>query len=166
MAQQAQYPYNDYYIYVVLHKGEGRRYANLVSIQYGKSVRKTISYARYLMSVKLGRFLTDDEHVDHIDNNKLNDDINNLQILSLADNNRKEASRHGVSMVRLKCPNCNKIFVKQKRQTHLKKPNAMNCTCCNRSCSAKFQMKLKDNYDLYKQQILTNVVEEYIEHQI
>lgn len=55
--------------------------------------RTTIPYARYLMSVKLKRYLKDDEHVDHIDNDKTNDDINNLQILSQTENNQKEGRR-------------------------------------------------------------------------
>jgi hypothetical protein len=51
--------------------------------------RKTISYARYLMSTHLGRLLTDEEHVDHINDIKLDDRIENLQILSQKENNIK-----------------------------------------------------------------------------
>lgn len=39
-------------------------------------------YSRYLMEQKLGRRLRPDEHVDHIDEDKANDSISNLQILS------------------------------------------------------------------------------------
>lgn len=51
--------------------------------------RTTIAYARYLMAVKLGRMLTADEQVDHIDNDKTNDAIENLQILAPAANRKK-----------------------------------------------------------------------------
>ena len=65
-----------------------------------KKERMTTTYARYLMAVKLGRFLTDKEQVDHIDGDKTNDAIENLQILSEAENIAKywearSRSRHG-----------------------------------------------------------------------
>ena len=53
---------------------------------YGKDTKMTTSYARYLMSVKLGRFLDKNEVVDHIDNDRTNDVIENLQILTEKDN--------------------------------------------------------------------------------
>lgn len=37
---------------------------------------------RYVMSEHMGRYLTDEEEVHHIDGNKQNNDITNLQILS------------------------------------------------------------------------------------
>lgn len=49
----------------------------------------SMSYARYLMEDNLGRELLPDEHVDHVDNDPLNDVVENLQILSPAENNRK-----------------------------------------------------------------------------
>ena len=64
--------------YVVRNK-ENR---NMVCLFNSNKDRTTIALARYRMAVKLGRMLRDDEQVDHIDNDKTNDDINNLQILS------------------------------------------------------------------------------------
>ena len=113
-----QFPFDQYYIYKIFHKNEQRYYICLTSINDEK-IRHTISYARYLMSVKMGRFLTDEETVDHIDNDKLNDSIDNLQILSLADNNRKEANRIGKKMVILMCPNCHKIFERCRHQSNI-----------------------------------------------
>lgn len=60
--------------------------------------RSTVSYARYLMAVKLGRFLTDQEEVDHIDDNRTNDDINNLQILT-PKQNREKREKHYLNNV-------------------------------------------------------------------
>ena len=72
---RAEYPYDDYWLYVVWHKKEGRWQANLVKIS-DTSERTTLSFARYVMSVKLGRLLnTATEHVDHINNNKSDDRI-------------------------------------------------------------------------------------------
>lgn len=58
------------------------------------TTRTTVSYARYLMSVKLGYLVPDHLQVDHIDNNKENDDINNLQLLTPEQNKLKEQLRY------------------------------------------------------------------------
>lgn len=160
----AEYPYNDYYLYIVFHKKENRRYANLVSIKDGKKDRKTISYARYLMSVKEKRILNPEEHVDHKDNNKLNDNINNLQILTLKENNIKESIRRGRKMVLLKCPSCGKEFIKRRNQTHLCKGGKY--TGCSRKCSSKFGALLQHNPNNKKllNSLKENVIKEFVEH--
>lgn len=85
-----EYPYSTMYkrAYITTND-EGRRL--VIFIQNGKPVHGT-PYARYLMAVKLGRFLRDDEQVDHIDNDKTNDAIENLQILTQTENIRKYAA--------------------------------------------------------------------------
>ena len=136
-----EYPYNDYYLYMVFHKKEGRRYVNLIPIDKNSGLKRhTMSYARYLISVKEKRVLAINEHVDHKDNNKLNDCIENLQIVSLKENNIKEAKRRGRKIIILKCPNCEKIFERSKRQTHLQKGNTY--TACCRKCSSTFGVNL------------------------
>lgn len=84
------YPFNEKWLcgYIVTNP-ERRRNVCLV----GGAPRTTISYARYLMSVKLGRFLKDDEHVDHIDHDKTNDTLRNLQLINRAENIGKENKR-------------------------------------------------------------------------
>lgn len=80
--------------YVVRNK-ENR---NMVCLFNSNKDRTTIALARYRMAVKLGRMLREDEQVDHIDNDKTNDDINNLQILSAEENRAKyqESQLHDV----------------------------------------------------------------------
>lgn len=51
--------------------------------------KKTMLAARLILEIKLNRKLIDDETVDHIDNDKTNDDPSNLQVLSGRDNARK-----------------------------------------------------------------------------
>lgn len=108
----AEKPYNDYWLYVVYHRKENRRMANLVS-KADKDIRTTISYARYLMSVNLNRVLDKDEHVDHIDNDKMNDVIINLQILSPQENKLKQEIHNSFinpKFVTLKCSSCGVMF--------------------------------------------------------
>lgn len=140
----AEFPYHNYYLYVVFHKKEGRYYAMLVPKDKTKYKRITISYARYIMSVHQHRFLLPSEHVDHIDNNKTNDVIENLQILSLKQNNQKEVARKGGrALVELKCPNCGKLFIKEKKNSFLKGSKIFNA--CSRECACAFYKKYSQN---------------------
>lgn len=162
----AEYPYDNYYLYVIFHKNENRRYAALVPINKESGLkRKTISYARYLMSVKEKRFLNDDEEVDHIDNDKMNDNLDNLQILSKLDNMIKENSRHGRKMVELKCPHCKTIFHKRRGHTHLVN-NHGSFTACSKKCSTTFGALKQFHPDSNFVQIglKENVVREYISY--
>ena len=87
--KHAEFPYSEYWIYKVWHEKEGRWQANLI-YKEDTTKRTTISYARYVLSVHLGRLLdSKTEHVDHIDNNCANDELENLQILSPEDNKLK-----------------------------------------------------------------------------
>lgn len=89
--------------YKIFHKKEGRWYIYFTKDTGKKSMT---SFARYLMSVKEKRFLNKDEHVDHINNIKDDDRIENLQILTQKENTRK-------SFLKCKnviCPTCKKEF--------------------------------------------------------
>ena len=84
MKIQLEYPFNDYAGYLVINP-EGRKNICLIPLDKTKK-RTTISYARYLVSVNEKRILSKKEQVDHIDGNKTNDVISNLQILSAKEN--------------------------------------------------------------------------------
>lgn len=74
--------------YLVTNK-ENRKHVVLFNTNKN---RTTTSYARYLMSVKLGYEVPKEFEVDHIDNNKTNDSLDNLQLLSPQANRSKQAS--------------------------------------------------------------------------
>lgn len=103
---------------------EGRRTVILYNNSFDRS---SISYARYLMTCHLGRQLESHEHVDHIDNDKTNDVIENLQILTQSENNKKASK--GKTMLTLVCPICGNLFTRQRNQlTHKTNPT------CSRRC--------------------------------
>lgn len=134
---RAKFPYQDYWMYIVLHKGENRRMVNLIKIMDTKE-RTTISYARYLMSVHLGRFLEKDEHVDHIDDNKLNDVLSNLQILTPEQNKIKQEQLYSSinsKYVQLNCSYCNKVFDYLKKNYTFHKKNGRIKFHCSKQCS-------------------------------
>lgn len=67
----------------------------IVTLVSGK--RETRSYPRAIMELHIGRILDyPNETVDHIDNDPLNNKIENLQIISLA-NNAKKAHADGIA---------------------------------------------------------------------
>lgn len=134
MKIKLEYPYcNDWENgYLTQRKTGPQAGRRNVSLYNHYTDASSVSYARYLMAVHLGRYLNEDEHVDHINNDRSDDRIENLQILSPSENSRKSAQDR--VMVRLLCPCCKNEFVRRKKQTHLSKLKN-KATYCSRRCS-------------------------------
>lgn len=137
-----EFPYNEYWVYApIYHKKENRNYAVLVS-KLDSRVRTTISYAKYILSVKLKRFLEPQETADHKNEDKLDDRPENLQVLSEEDNRRKYINKRVYhTNVDLICPNCNKKFTKDIHATHLSRKGVF--TSCSRRCSGILRQRLQ-----------------------
>ena len=118
--------------YVNINK-EPRRVLLLVRKDNTKT---SMSYARYLMCCNLNRFLNKEEHVDHIDGDKLNDVIDNLQILTLKENNIKRNLQLNIKKaddIILICPICKINFTRESHRV-LHKLNKNKKICCSRKC--------------------------------
>lgn len=125
MKIQTSKPFTGFNGYKVFHKKEGRWLVILRDPINKKHT--TISHARYLMSVKLGRRLTPNESVDHINNNRVDDRIENLQILTPLENTLKS----NVKIIRdFICPICRKPFTRKRNP-------AIQTPACSRSCGGK-----------------------------
>lgn len=126
-------PFSDYKVYgPILHKKQNRRMICLVSLD--KSHRTTLAYAKFLYSIHLGRILTKDEEVDHKNNNKLDDVLDNLQILTRPANVKKSAKPK--TLIPCICTLCGKSFTRRKGT----EPGPFGRkSFCSRSCSAKVQ---------------------------
>ena len=109
---------------------DGRRQ---VDVEYDNGKRKSMLFSRFLMESKLGRELSDSETVDHIDGNKYNDSIDNLQVLSRSQNASKDAVR--VVPVIVKCSWCFVDFTLTRNQ---RKSSSRAGPFCSRSCSGKY----------------------------
>jgi hypothetical protein len=90
------------------------------------------------MCVKLNRKLLKWEHVDHIDEDKTNDHISNLQILSQSENNKKSLKSRGKEKkyVKLYCVVCGTGF-KRTMRLHRMRMKEGNLPTCNKSCGGK-----------------------------
>ena len=151
-----EYPFTELYKAGYTHvSSEGRRYITLRKFNGGID---GTSYARYLMSVKLGRFLTNQEEVDHIDENRTNDDINNLQILT-PEQNREKQRLHYINNVQqkfdLECPNCGKSFTLTEREmggriTQIQKNNSIGLIYCSTNCAGIFNSLINPSIKIGK----------------
>lgn len=142
---ELKYPYSKDWEsgYLVTNK-ENRK--TIILYNGNNQKRSSTQYARYKLAVKLGRYLTKDETVDHIDNDKTNDDISNLQILSRHDNICKSQKKPTLTAI---CFICGKSFNVRRNLTvekRLKYEN--NELCCSRECGyRKTSISLKNKYN-------------------
>jgi hypothetical protein len=128
-----QEPFIGYELYgPYLNKKEDRYYVTLIK---GISVYRMLE-SRYKMCLKEGRLLTKQEEVHHINGDKLNDSIENLEIID-ATKHRKLSGKIGRTMVELICPNCNRKFIRERGNTHLVKRGER--TFCSRNCNGLYQ---------------------------
>ena len=97
---------------------------------------KVIREHRHIMEQAIGRKLSTDEIVHHKDGNRLNNSLDNLEILSRSDHARMHSST-GISYVELICDFCGNKFRRDMRQVNAKLKNGQNRFFCKRSCIGK-----------------------------
>lgn len=152
MLLELQYPYDkDYIKGYLIFKSNGR---NIVSLFDKNNIQTSTSYSRYLMSIHLKRYLTNEEEVDHIDNDGSNDVIENLQILTNFENNKKRliSNKIGKKFIECICPNCDKTYSVDYRNCFLQPAKKQSISFCSRKCSYAFKRNFKIT-DLEKKQI-------------
>jgi hypothetical protein len=87
----------------------------------------SMSYAKYLYTSYYKCDIDKGFEIDHINNDKMDDRIENYQVLDKNSNNRK--GRKSKEIVVCRCPVCNKDFLFEKRNLS-SHPNP----CCSRKC--------------------------------
>lgn len=135
---------SDYYkkrgfiaVYINTNK-EPRRVATL---RKADGTMTSMSYAKYLYTSYYECDVADGDQVDHINNDKMDDRIENLQVISRKLNNAKRPVHK--EMVLVKCPVCGSNFLIDKRNLPFKKD-----PCCSRRCGgikSHWKKKTDDN---------------------
>ena len=123
--------------YLVVNK-EPRRHVVLYN---SRDDRTTISYAKYLKTVDIGKFIPDGYEVDHIDSDPLNDSLENLQILTFEEHKEKTARESSAIRYEFICKNCGTIFFKPESRISKTAKN----TFCSKQCVGKYTTKQRSN---------------------
>lgn len=113
---------------------DGRKH---VVVVHSDGRRQTKSYPRYLMEQHLGRELLKTETVDHINNDFTDDRLENLQLLSLVDNAKKEMSRpkRQAKLYKFTCPVCLKDSSKRLSLIKGNLKKGKSGPFCSRKCA-------------------------------
>lgn len=102
------------------------------------------TYPRYLMEVHLGRFLEKQEKVYHIDKNRFNFNIDNLEVrkIGAAQTTKKTGKQPSTKsepvMVELICSYCKQPFNKDSRFLSANATNRFCCKGCQHAFVSKF----------------------------
>ncbi len=121
-------------IYGPYTRKDGRKH---ICIVHSDGRKQTKSYPRYVLEQHLGRELSKEETVDHIDNDFTNDSIDNLQILSLTDNILKQQDLNPRKMYTYNCPNCGKECTKVFNHIKSNWNKGRGGPYCSRSCAGQ-----------------------------
>lgn len=104
--------------------------------------RTTISYARYLMSVHIGMEIPSEYEVDHKDDDKTNDVIENLQILTKEQNRLKQEYKYiffEQAHYHVQCAYCGFQYLISERDLKMKLAKNLTYIFCSRRCAVGFQ---------------------------
>lgn len=112
-----------YAVYINTNK-EPRRVATL---RKPSGEMHSMSYAKYLYTSYYEIDIPEGEQVDHINGDKMDDRIENLQVISGTYNRQKDHKRKEIII--LTCPVCGEEFLFEKRNLS-SHPNP----CCSRKC--------------------------------
>ena len=72
------------------------------------------------------------EIIHHKNENKHDNSPDNLEIQIRKNHTTMHNHKRGTTMVELRCPTCGKIFVRQRRQTHIIKLRSVRTFCCHK----------------------------------
>lgn len=119
---------------------EGRR---IIALYNSSTDRRTMSYARYLKSVELGYEIPEGIEVDHADNDKTNDAIGNLQLLTKMENVTKDFSRREskYKSCTLVCCECGVSYDITAKQHAARVANKTVLDFCSMRCSGTYHYK-------------------------
>ena len=121
----------------VVISGENNGYLYLIDPDHPLAMGNSgmVYLHRHIMSVSVGRWLEGHEQVDHINGDRYNNDLSNLQILDAQAHGIKDAVRRGFTIhADIICPICGEEF----HQSHAR---AMYCSPpCGREAVKKLRV--------------------------
>ncbi len=101
-----------------------------------------VLYHRIVVENALGRLLDSDEVVHHINGNKKDNILENLQVLTSSEHARLHGLEKFRDFCQLKCPWCSAIFERPRNKTFLCS-SRNKYTCCSKSCRGSLSRKIQ-----------------------
>ena len=130
--------------YLQVHPNN-RKYVCLYNSQEDRTI---VSYARYLMSVYLGKVVPDEFEVDHIIDDPTDDRIDNLQLLSQEENLIKQHYKYimeSQNRYGFHCAWCSTPFILTERELKMRLAQGVEMAFCSRSCGTNFHFANNPN---------------------
>lgn len=139
---------------------DGRKYMKRYNGTFGEN-GTTVSYPKYLMEIKLGRYLLPNETVDHKDRDFTNDSIDNLRVINNVQHGKEDSLlRKEATFI---CQICSKSFTVSGKKLHDLNANHWRMRCgpfCSRSCAGKashrsdlIALPIPREYEMFNKQI-------------
>lgn len=126
----------------------------------GIKYRGRYCYEHYLVFWQTyGIVPKDDEIIHHKDEDKHHNVPDNLELMKRKDHATLHNKKRLCSLVLLKCPGCQKLFIREKRNSFLQKGGTY--TCCSRKCIGIITALQKKNMNEFIKRISENVVQEF-----
>lgn len=98
---------------------------------------------RAVVENHLNRILNSEEVVHHVNGNKKDNKIENLEVMTISEHASYHANQRGVTLVDFMCPNCGIIFTKTKRESldknHTSGSGREKLFYCSKSCAGHFE---------------------------
>ena len=105
------------------------------SVLYSDGKRTTIYQHRKVMQASLNRVLRRDETVHHIDENRSNNDLANLEVLTRSEHGKRHSIDREVPLCLLACIVCGKTFERKGRTERRRLKLGRNGPFCSKVCS-------------------------------
>ena len=121
----------------------------------GKKYRNRYCYEHHVVYWKNTSKLPNKDEIVHHKNGDYRDNrIENLELLFKKDHDKMHSLK-GRTVVLFKCPNCNKEFEREKRNSSLCVGKNTNITCCSKRCSGVYSHKTdKEKEKLIKENVI------------
>lgn len=123
-----------------------------------------VLHHRVVMENHLGRLLSPNEIVHHINHDRKDNRIENLEVMTRETHGKLHARDRPRKMALLRCPWCKNEFERAFNQIFLQK--GTEYTCCSATCRGKFSrvIQLQGRTTDVEMAISENLVSEYIKY--
>jgi hypothetical protein len=130
--------YENCKIYGPYFRKDGRQHVVLI---HSDGRKQTVSYPRFLTEKRLGRYLLEDETIDHLDNNFNNNVEENIRIVSRREHVVDDVIRH--EQQSFICPECGIMFSPDMHEAVQARKKGKAGPFCSKSCSGRYGQRIQ-----------------------